>query len=168
MQNSIKILPLLILFYSCSSGDSSSLFEDEIGAEVPSPDVKFLNTVNDQFKSDLDKNWIIINYWADWCPPCLKEMPELVSFAESNPDIEVFAYNFDRLEQDYLDPLILRFGVNLPSITSHPREVWGIESPKVLPATYFIKPGGEVVLSLLTPQTEESLQMHLDSLQEDS
>ena len=95
-------------------------------------------------------------------------MPELVSFAESNPDIKVFAYNFDHLEPEYLDPLIVRFGVDIPSITSHPREVWGIESPQILPATYFIKPGGEVVLSLLTPQTELTLQEHLDSLQADS
>ena len=131
MRNFIKILPLFILFYSCSSGD-----------------IHF-NKANSKFKNDLDESWIVINYWADWCPPCLKEMPELVNFAQSNPDIEVFAYNFDRLEPEYLDPLILRFGVDIPSITSHPREVWGIESPAILPATYFIKPGGEVVLSLL-------------------
>ena len=106
MRNFIKILPLFILFYSCSSGD-----------------IHF-NKANSQFKNDLDENWIVINYWADWCPPCLKEMPELVNFAQSNPDIEVFAYNFDRLESEYLDPLILRFGVDIPSITSHPREVW--------------------------------------------
>ena len=118
--------------------------------------------------NDLKGKWTVINYWADWCPPCLKEMPELVNFAESNPEIEVFAYNFDRLESEYLDPLILRFGVDIPSITSHPREIWGIESPEILPATYFIKPGGEGVLSLLTPQTEVSLQEHLDSLQGDS
>ena len=89
-------------------------------------------------------------------------------YKRQNPDIKVFAYNFDRLEPEYLDPLIVRFGVDIPSITSHPREVWGIESPQILPATYFIKPGGEVVLSLLTPQTKLTLQEHLDSLQADS
>ena len=73
MRNFIKLLPLFVLFYSCSSGD-----------------IHF-NKVNSKFKNNLDENWIVINYWADWCPPCLKEMPELVNFAESNPDIEVFA-----------------------------------------------------------------------------
>ena len=107
MRNFIKILPLFILFYSCSSGD-----------------IHF-NKANSQFKNDLDESWIVINYWADWCPPCLKEMPELVNFAQSNPDIEVFAYNFDRLEPEYLDPLILRFGVDIPSITSHPKRSMG-------------------------------------------
>ena len=77
MRNFIKILPLFILFYSCSSGD-----------------IHF-NKANSQFKNDLDESWIVINYWADWCPPCLKEMPELVNFAQSNPDIKVFTYPAD-------------------------------------------------------------------------
>ena len=168
MKDFIKILPIFILFYSCSSGNTSASADDKVVKDVPLPDIQFLNELNNEFKSDLDKSWIVINYWADWCPPCLKEMPELVGFAKANPDIRVFAYNYDRLEAEYLDPLILKFGVDIPSITSHPREVWGIESPKVLPATYFIKPGGDLVLSLLTPQTEVSLQEHLDSLIGDS
>ena len=150
MKHKIIQLFCLIIIISCQNND-----------------IEIFNG-SDSNLSKMNGNWVVVNYWADWCPPCLKEMPELVNFAESNPEIEVFAYNFDRLESEYLDPLILRFGVDIPSITSHPREIWGIESPAILPATYFISPGGEVVLSLLTPQTEESLQGHLDSLQEDS
>ena len=37
----------------------------------------------------LDGSWVVINYWADWCPPCLKEMPELVKFSNQNSDINV-------------------------------------------------------------------------------
>ena len=150
MKSKIIQLFCLLLLFACQKND-----------------IEVFNGSNTNL-TKLEGSWVVINYWADWCPPCLKEMPELVNFAQSNPDIEVFAYNFDRLEPEYLDPLILRFGVDIPSITSHPREVWGIESPAILPATYFIKPGGEVVLSLLTPQTEASLQEHLDSLQGDS
>ena len=42
----------------------------------------------------LTESWLVINYWADWCPPCLKEMPELVEFANQNKDINVYAFNF--------------------------------------------------------------------------
>ena len=36
----------------------------------------------------LDGSWVVINYWADWCPPCLKEMPELVKFSNQNNPLE--------------------------------------------------------------------------------
>ena len=29
----------------------------------------------------LNGNWVVINYWADWCAPCIKEIPELNEFA---------------------------------------------------------------------------------------
>ena len=41
--------------------------------------------------------WLIVNYWADWCPPCIKEMPELENFYNDNEDRAlVLTYNFDR------------------------------------------------------------------------
>jgi thiol-disulfide isomerase/thioredoxin len=108
----------------------------------------------------------MINYWADWCPPCLKEMPELVAFAKANKDVNVFAFNFDQLEGEDLDYEIKKFGVDITSILSHPRDIWGIESPATLPATYFINPKGEIVKSLFRPQTQESLEGVFSDLKE--
>ena len=105
----------------------------------------------------LDGSWVVINYWADWCPPCLKEMPELVEFSNQNSDINVFAFNFDQLDIEDLDPQIKRFGVDIPSLISYPGEIWGIESPQTLPATYFINENGKVVRALFKPQTLETL-----------
>ena len=31
--------------------------------------------------------WVIVNYWATWCSPCLKEMPDLRAFAQSRDDV---------------------------------------------------------------------------------
>ena len=40
------------------------------------------------FSSSLNGEWILVNYWADWCPPCIKEIPEIVSFSKNN-DIQL-------------------------------------------------------------------------------
>ena len=85
----------------------------------------------------LNDSWIVINYWADWCAPCIKEIPELVDFANKNKDIKVFAFNYDQLEIEDLKPIIKKFGVEVPSLITHPRDIWGIETPPILPATYF-------------------------------
>ena len=114
---------------------------------------------------NLKGKWVVINYWADWCPPCLKEMPELVNFANANPDINVYAFNYDELEISELKPQLKKFSVDIPSIISHPRDIWGIKPPQTIPATYFINTEGELVLSLFKPQTEETLTNQLRAVQ---
>ena len=114
---------------------------------------------------NLKGKWVVINYWADWCPPCLKEMPELVNFANANPDINVYAFNYDELEISELKPQLKKFSVDIPSIISHPRDIWGITTPQTIPATYFINTDGELLLSLFKPQTEETLTNQLRALQ---
>ena len=148
MKNKIISLFCLILIISCQKTDID------------------LHNSKGMVSENLKGQWVMINYWADWCPPCLKEMPELVSFASANKDVQVFAFNFDQLDGEDLDYEINKFGVDIPSILTHPRDIWGIESPATLPATYFINPEGEIVQSLFRPQTQESLEDILRSLKE--
>ncbi|MDC0873373.1 TlpA disulfide reductase family protein [Gammaproteobacteria bacterium] len=148
MKNKIISLFCLILIISCQKADID------------------LHNSKGMVSENLEGQWVMINYWADWCPPCLKEMPELVSFASANKDVQVFAFNFDQLDGEDLDYEINKFGVDIPSILTHPRDIWGIESPATLPATYFINPEGEIVQSLFRPQTQESLEDILRSLKE--
>ncbi|MBL88192.1 MAG: hypothetical protein CMD80_01735 [Gammaproteobacteria bacterium] len=114
--------------------------------------------------SNLNGNWIVVNYWADWCAPCIKEIPELNDFAIENEDIFVFTFNFDYLEEDELKPIIKKFNIKVPSLVSHPRDIWGIETPPAVPATYFINPNGEVAKSLFRPQTKIELNKILKEL----
>ena len=103
--------------------------------------------------------WLIINYWADWCPPCIKEMPELENFYNDNEDRAlVLTYNFDRLEGEELQSQIIRFKVNVPSILTDPGILFGWEAPPSLPATYIINPEGILIHTLIGPQTQESLE----------
>ena len=103
--------------------------------------------------------WLIVNYWADWCPPCIKEMPELENFYNDNEDRAlVLTYNFDRLEGEELQSQVIRFKVNVPSILTDPGILFGWEAPPSLPATYIINPEGILIHTLIGPQTQESLE----------
>ena len=126
------------------------------------PDYKLAGGDSGNLDSFLGK-WLVINYWADWCPPCIKEMPELESFyLENKEDVLVLAYNFDRLEGEELEEQIKRFAVNVPSILTDPGELFGWSSPPSLPATYVLNPEGELIHTLIGPQTQESLESYID------
>ena len=119
-------------------------------------DIEVFNGSNTNI-NDLNGNWILINYWADWCAPCIKEIPELNDFAAENNNIKVYTFNFDELEIDDLKPIAKKFNIKVPSLVTHPRDIWGIATPPAVPATYFINPNGEIEVSLFRPQTKDSL-----------
>ena len=139
MKNRIIQLFCLLIVISCQNND----IEIFNGADTN------LNKLNG--------NWIVINYWADWCAPCIKEIPELNEFAKENNDLLVFTFNFDQLDEDDLKPVAKKFNIEVPSIVTHPRDIWGIQTPPAVPATFFINPDGDLALSLFRPQTKDDL-----------
>ena len=114
----------------------------------------------------LNGKWIVVNYWADWCPPCIKEIPELSNFAANNPHVYVLGYNFDRLAGEELTKQLKKFKHNYPALLSNPLDIWGIEPPSTLPATYFINSEGDVLFESRKPIDEKSISDLLQSLQE--
>jgi len=148
MKHKIIQLFCLLLLFACQKND-----------------IEVYNGSNTNLNK-LDGNWIVINYWADWCAPCIKEIPELNEFADDNKDIFVFTFNFDQLDQEDLEPIAKKFNIQVPSLITHPRDIWGIQTPPAVPATFFINPNGELVLSLFRPQTKDALNNILVDLQQ--
>ena len=146
MKNRIIQLFCLLIVISCQNND-----------------IEIFNG-SDTNLNKLNGNWIVINYWADWCAPCIKEIPELNDFAKENNDLLVFTFNFDQLDEDDLKPVAKKFNIEVPSIVTHPRDIWGIQTPPAVPATFFINPDGNLALSLFRPQTKDDLNVIFSDL----
>ncbi len=41
---------------------------------------------------------LLLNFWATWCAPCLREIPMLKAYQEANPDIQVVGIAIDRVD----------------------------------------------------------------------
>ena len=130
------------------------------------PDYEIYND-SSGYIQDLQGKWVVINYWADWCPPCIKEMPELTSFYNENKEeVYVFAYNFDGLKGEELQEQITRFKVKVPSMLTDPGELFGWHLPDSLPTTFIIDPSGVTKEILIGPQTKETLEKVIQNLKE--
>lgn len=113
--------------------------------------------------SELRGNWVLINYWADWCRPCREEIPELniLHQRQEGEPIFVLGVNFDYLEGQELTDLIGEMGIEFPVLVDDPQVLVGYAAAEVLPMTVIISPQGEVHKVLVGPQTAETIKASL-------
>ena len=107
----------------------------------------------------LDKlrgQWVVINYWAIWCKPCIQEIPELNKLAEL-PQVTVLGVNYDGLSGDELEQQLQKLGVAFPTLASDPAAQLGVARPVVLPTSLVLDPEGQLRDTLVGPQTLETL-----------
>ncbi len=104
--------------------------------------------------------WQLVNYWAVWCKPCVKEIPELNALAAAEPMLQVVGVNYDRPPLTQLLKQADTLGIQFPLLIAHP-EGLGIATPRVLPTSYIVSPTGQTVAVLTGPQTHDSLRAAL-------
>ena len=101
---------------------------------------------------------IVINYWAEWCKPCVKEIPELNQFAEHHKDsVLLLGVNFDNLKGEALTAANTKLGIAFQGIQD-PAATLGFERPTVLPTTVILTSDKRYIGTLVGPQTEDSLR----------
>ncbi len=91
--------------------------------------------------------WVIVNYWATWCPPCLEEVPDLVALYDSRKDKDVmvigvvFDYQSAKEVAEYVDDMLMSY----PIVLGDDGVTKQIGSAEVLPTSYIYNPRGELV-----------------------
>ncbi|PCJ46701.1 MAG: hypothetical protein COA74_13205 [Gammaproteobacteria bacterium] len=107
---------------------------------------------------DYNDKWLLINYWAEWCKPCIEEVPELNHFYQQYSDeYAILAVSFDSVESIVLMKQVEKYNMLYPLVASIPKPNLGIGMPTALPANYLRSPEGKIFGPLLGPQTLESL-----------
>jgi thiol-disulfide isomerase/thioredoxin len=108
--------------------------------------------------SDYQGKWVLVNFWASWCSPCLQELPELNKLQQKYPDnIQVLGVNFDQMSNQEIQAFGQKYALNFPLLSHFPLIKIGDKGVSVLPTTFVINPAGELVATLTGPQTEKSL-----------
>lgn len=110
--------------------------------------------------SDLHGKWVLINYWASWCQPCIDEIAELNHFYETTKknNVALFAVNYDALPIDMQQQLIEQFDIRYPSLQHDPARALQLGNIRGVPVTFVFNPEGQLSDTLYGGQTAESLK----------
>lgn len=96
--------------------------------------------------------WVVVNFWATWCNPCLKEIPELDAFDKSREDVEVIGLAYEEIERPDMEAFLKQHPVSYPIALMDVYEgLPDFPIPKGLPMTYVVAPDGKVAKQFLGP-----------------
>lgn len=91
--------------------------------------------------------WIVINYWATNCPPCVREIPELADFNRRHQaaDAVVLGVNYEDIKLSWLKDFIASMKMSYPVLLAKP----GTDTPfgpvTMLPTTFIVSPDGRLM-----------------------
>ena len=108
--------------------------------------------------------WVLVNYWATWCPPCLEEIPDLIALHENKKNNLIVigvAMDYRNAKQvtDFADGLLVEY----PIVLGTPQIVNQIGPVQGLPTTYLYNPEGKMVAQQVGLITREVVESYIGS-----
>jgi thiol-disulfide isomerase/thioredoxin len=109
---------------------------------------------------------LLVNYFAPWCAPCLREMPHLNALAAQG-QIAVVAINYDPTTPTELGQLATRYEIKVPLLIANAEASLPFPRPGALPTSYLLDSEGKLKQTLvgeLDPSKIEVLKAAASSL----
>jgi peroxiredoxin len=116
--------------------------------------------------SEFRGKWVVVNYWATWCPPCLEEMPELEVFHANHKDEDavVLGVNMETISLARLREFAEEQFISFPILREQPRAHTELGRIPGLPTSYLIDPEGRVAGRQVGPLTLQRLERMIEKL----
>lgn len=171
----LRALPLALLLAACQPAPPAPATDDTAAAapapvetapaepekvEPPTHPTLVVDTL-DHGRFDLAEKrggWVVVNFWATWCKPCLKEIPDLSAFDAARDDVQVIGLAYEEIEAAAMREFLVKHPAGYPiallDVYNPPAD---FDTPRGLPMTYLIAPDGRVADKFLGPITSQEL-----------
>ena len=113
--------------------------------------------------SDYHGKWVLVNFWATWCAPCLREIPELSSLHEAHKkkDLFVIGIAIESGSSKKVANFAIAHGISYPVVMGNRKISSQIGAIEVLPSSYLYNPKGEQVSYYAGELTRASIEAYI-------
>ncbi|GLQ92215.1 TlpA family protein disulfide reductase [Dyella acidisoli] len=99
-------------------------------------------------------HWVIVNFWATWCVPCIKELPGISQFVKAHPNVSAIGVAYEDTDPSDIRAFLDKHPVSFPvAQVTMDKPLTDFDEPRGLPTTYLIGPDGKVAKHFMGPIT---------------
>jgi thiol-disulfide isomerase/thioredoxin len=103
--------------------------------------------------------WVLVNFWATWCPPCLEEIPDFAElYTARKKDLLVIGIAIDFDDKAQVFEFAEKQGMNYPLVLGDEKVTAQFGKINVLPTSFLFDPKGKKVLKRVGPLTRAELE----------
>ena len=115
--------------------------------------------------SDYKGKWVLVNFWATWCPPCLEEIPDLIALHDAHKAKDLVVIG---IAMDYQNPKsVIEFSesmfISYPIVLGNEKIASQIGPIQGLPMTYLYNPKGKLVARNVGALTRKAIESYIAS-----
>ncbi|MCE0760859.1 TlpA family protein disulfide reductase [Marinobacter sp. G11] len=138
-----------------------NLMESQARA-VPDVALAHLNNRPASLAEIADNKPMVVNLWASWCPPCIREMPILQKAQQNNPDI-TFVFVNQGEQPETIQQFLQQYELSLDNVLTDTSAMMGrTTGSHALPTTLFYDAQGRQVDAHLGELSAASLAHNLE------
>jgi thiol-disulfide isomerase/thioredoxin len=160
----MKILLLNILFLILTiTNTGCQEIKNEIGSEVQknrdsiivlnasaankAPDFTLPLSNGGELKlSEYKGKIVVLDFWATWCGPCRKGIPDLIEIQKKYKDkVAIIGISLDTDTKSDVVPFIKRYGINYPVVYGNSEVVRAYGNIQAIPTSFIVDQNGDVV-----------------------
>jgi thiol-disulfide isomerase/thioredoxin len=109
--------------------------------------------------ADYRGRWVVVNFWATWCVPCIQEIPEIAAFHREHPRVVVLGIAVDAQDNvAKVKQFAAKTGHDYPLVLADESVEKQLGEPKALPTTRIYDPSGKVVYDRVGRVSKKSLE----------
>jgi len=114
--------------------------------------------------SDYNGKWVLVNFWATWCPPCLEEIPDLVDMynARKASDFVIVGVAMSSSKDSVLS-FAKQMEISYPIVMGDDKIAAQIGRIDALPTSYLYDPSGKLVSYQAGMVTREAIETYIRS-----
>ena len=153
---------ILVIFLVLYLNDKNKFPKQEnvgvkLGLYAPDFESEYLNGTKVSLY-ELRGKPVILNFWATWCPPCVREMPRLEEFYQKHKN-EIILIGINLGEKDStIERFLQRVNVTFPIVKDKNKTIEKSYNLLIRPSTFFIDKKGIIVDKRLGEISKEELE----------